>query len=129
VQEYQFMHDVIAGLTSARPDLDIVVTGSTHDDSDLMRAGAFVTGSVDPTELSLLFRRFQFDRIVLCMTQPLFGHPALSAAMACSLPVAYFDWSCGHCPVRDGDLPLDPLLSAAVAVERLLPWLQEHQTA
>jgi GT2 family glycosyltransferase len=129
VQEYQFMHDVIAGLTSARPDLDIVVTGSTHDDSDLMRAGAFVTGSVDPTELSLLFRRFQFDRIVLCMTQPLFGHPALSAAMACSLPVAYFDWSRGHCPVRDGDLPLDPLLSTAVTVERLLPWLQEHQSS
>jgi len=128
-QEYQFMRDIIAGLTRVRPDLDMVVTGSTDDDSDLMRAGAFVTGPVDPTELDLLFCRFRFDRIMLCMTQPLFGHPVLSAAMAGTLPVAYFDWSHGHCPARDGDLPLDPLLPAAVVVERLLPWLQGRQPA
>jgi O-antigen biosynthesis protein len=129
-QEYQFMRDIIAGLTGIRPNLDIVITGTTHDDSDLMRTGqAFVTGPVEATELGLLFRRFQFDRIVLCMTQPLFGHPVPSAATASGLPVAYFDWSPGGCQVRSGDLPLDPSLSAAVVVERLLPWLQGRQPA
>jgi hypothetical protein len=95
-----------------------------------MRAGqAFVTGSVDATELDLLFRRFQLNRIVLCMTQPLFGHPLVSATMAYGLPVAYFDWSGGHCMARGGDLPLDPLLPSAAVVERLQPWLQGHQAA
>jgi hypothetical protein len=122
--EHQFMRGIIVGLTRARPDLDVVVTGRTHDDSDLMRAGAFVTGAVEPFELDRLFRRLRFDRIVLCTTQPLFGHPIPSAVMACALPVAYFDWSHGHCPVRDGDLALDPSLPAAVVVERLSPWLQ-----
>jgi hypothetical protein len=126
VQEDQFIRGIIAGLTGVRPNLDIVITGTTHDDSGLMRTGhAFVTGPVEATELGLLFRRFQFDRIVLCMTQPLFGHPVLAAAMASALPVAYFDWSRGRCQVRSGDLPLDPSLSAAVVVERLLRWLQQ----
>ncbi|MEA2744881.1 MAG: hypothetical protein QOG25_3252 [Acetobacteraceae bacterium] len=130
VQEHQFMRDIIAGLTDSRSNLDIVVTGGTHDDSGLMRTGhAFVTGPVEATDLRLLFRRFQFDRVVLCTTQPLFGHPVLSAATASALPVAYFDWSRGRCPVRNGDLPLDPSSSAAVVVERLLPWLQGHQPA
>jgi len=106
------------------------IAGTTHADSDLMRTGqAFVTGPVEAVELGLLFRRFQFDRIVLCMTQPLFGHPLQSAATASGLPVAYFDWSRGGCQVRSGDLPLDPSLSAAVIVERLLPWLQGRQPA
>jgi O-antigen biosynthesis protein len=130
VREHQLMREVIAGLTSLQPDLDMVVTGSTHDDSGLMRAGqAFVTGSVDATELVLLFRRFQLNRIVLCMTQPLFGHPLVSATMAYGLPVAYFDWSGGHCMARGGDLTLDPLLPSAAVVERLQPWLQGHQAA
>jgi len=130
VQESQFMRDIIAGLTGVRPSLDIVIAGTTHADSDLMRTGqAFVTGPVEAVELGLLFRRFQFDRIVLCMTQPLFGHPLQSAATASGLPVAYFDWSRGGCQVRSGDLPLDPSLSAAVIVERLLPWLQGRQPA
>ncbi|MEA2870009.1 MAG: hypothetical protein QOE39_4724, partial [Bradyrhizobium sp.] len=130
VREHQLMREVIAGLTRLQPDLHMIVTGSTHDDSDLMRAGqAFVTGAVDAAELDLLFRRFQLNRIVLCLTQPLFGHPLVSATMAYGSPVAYFDWSGGHCMVRGGDLPLDPLLPSAAVVERLLPWLQGHQAA
>jgi GT2 family glycosyltransferase len=130
VREHQLMREVIARLTSLQPDIDMVVTGGTHDDSDLMRAGqAFVTGSVDATDLELLFRRFQFNRIVLCMTQPLFGHPLVSATMAYGLPVAYLDWSGGHCKARDGDLPLDASLPSAAVVERLLPWLQGQQAA
>jgi hypothetical protein len=49
--------------------------------------------------------------------------------MASVLPVAYFDWSRGRCPVRAGDLPLDPSQSTASAVTQLALWLQGQQRA
>ena len=120
------MRGMIARLAVVQPGLDVVVVGGTHDDTDLMRAGAFVTGPVELAELHRLFRRYQLDRILLCLTRPLFGHPLLTAVMTCRLPVAYLDWSRGHCPFRAFDLPLDPP-PARDAAERLLPWLQGHK--
>jgi GT2 family glycosyltransferase len=131
VQEHQFMRGLIAAFARLRPDLDIVVVGATHGDSELMQAGrAFVTGPVVTAELDLLLGRYRLDRIVLCLTQPLFGHPMTTAVTNCALPVAYIDWSDGRCPLRNGDLPLDPPGSSAAAVaRRLLPWLGEPRTA
>ena len=126
-QEHQFMREAIARLVNTQPSLDIIVAGSTHDDTDLMRAGAFVTGSIEAAELHRLFRRYQLDRILLCVTRPLFGHPVLSNVMASKLPVAYLDWSRGYCPVRDSDLPLDPTLSIETLVGCLSPWVEGHQ--
>lgn len=125
------MRGLIVALARLRPDLDVVVIGATPDDSALMQAGrAFVTGPVAPAELDLLLGRYRLDRIVLCLTQPLFGHPMTTAATNCALPVAYIDWSDGRCPLRNGDLPLDPPGSSAAAVaRRLLPWLEECQVA
>ena len=124
------MRGLISGLRAEQPGLDLVVVGSTSDDDSLLRTGdVFVTGSVDAAELEALFRRYRFDRLVLCVTEPLFGHPILSAVMTSVPPVAYLDWSGGRCPVRSGDLPLDPLLSTAGAVTRLAPWLQGQQLA
>jgi GT2 family glycosyltransferase len=126
-QESQFMRDIVTGLANLRPGLDIVIVGSTHDDFDLMRRGqAFVTGAVDAAGLHRLFRRYRLDRIVLCMTRPLFDHPLISAAMTSAMPVAFFDWSRGHCPARDCDLPLDPQLPAATVVDRMLFWLEGY---
>jgi GT2 family glycosyltransferase len=127
-QEHQFMREVIARLAVVQPSLDIVVVGGTHDDTDLMRAGAFVTGPVEPSEMHRLFRHYQLDRVLLCLTRPLFGHPLLSTVMTCKLPVSYLDWSRGHCPFRAADLPLDPSSPAGDAAGRLLPWLRGHQT-
>jgi GT2 family glycosyltransferase len=127
-QEHEFMRGVITRLAVVQSGLDVVVVGGTHDDTDLMRAGAFVTGPVELADLHRLFRRYQLDRILLCLTQPLFGHPLLPAVMTSGLPVAYLDWSRGHCPFRALDLPLDPSSPARDAAERLLPWLQGHQT-
>jgi GT2 family glycosyltransferase len=126
-QEHHFMRGVITRLAIAKPGLDVVVVGGTHDDTDLMRAGAFVTGPVESADLPRLFRRYQLDRILLCLTRPLFGHPLLTPVMTCRLPVAYLDWSRGHCAFRAVDLPLDPSSPARDAAERLLPWLQGHQ--
>jgi GT2 family glycosyltransferase len=126
-QEHQFMREVITRLVNTQPGLGIIVAGSTHDDTDLMRAGAFVTGSIEAIELHRLFRRYQLDRIVLCVTRPLFGHPIISTVMTSELPVAYLDWSGGSCPVRDFDLPLDPTLSTETVIGCLLPWVRGHQ--
>ena len=127
-QEHQFMREVIARLAVIQPALDIVVVGGTHDDTDLMRAGAFVTGPVEPAEMHRLFRRYQLDRILLCVIRPLFGHPRVSTVMTCRLPVAYLDWSRGQSSFRAADLPLDPSSLAGDAAGRLLPWLRGHQT-
>jgi O-antigen biosynthesis protein len=129
-KDNQFMRGLISGLRTEQPRLDLVVVGSTSDDDDLLRAGdVFVTGPVDAAELAELFRRYRFDRLVLCLTEPLFGHPILSAVMTSTPPVAYLDWSGGRCLARSGDLPLDPSLSTAGAVTRLAPWLQGLQRA
>jgi GT2 family glycosyltransferase len=123
-QEHQFMREIIARLAVVEPALDVLVLGGTHDDTDLMRAGAFVTGRVEPAELHRLFCRYQLDRILLCLTRPLFGHPLLSTVMTCRLPVAYLDWSRGNCPFHEADLRLEPSSQAYEAAERLLPWLR-----
>jgi GT2 family glycosyltransferase len=124
VRDHQFLRDVAARLRNLMPELRILVVGSTLDDSDLLRANIFVTGPVEPTELQALFRRHALDRILLCQTRALFGHPVPAAAMASGLPVAYVDWSRGQSPAREADLPLDPLLPAAAMVMHLAPWLQ-----
>jgi hypothetical protein len=129
-KDHQLMRGLIPGLKRVHPELELVVAGSTSDDQELLRSsGVFVTGAVDAAELEALFRRYRFDHLMLCVTEPLFGHPILSAVMASALPVAYFDWSRGRCPVRPGDLPLDPSQSTAGAVKQLAPWLQEQRRA
>jgi O-antigen biosynthesis protein len=129
-KDHQMMRGLIPGLKRAHPELELVVAGSTSDDQELLRSSdVFVTGAVDAAELEALFRRYRFDRLMLCLTEPLFGHPILSAVMTSVLPVAYFDWSRGRCPVRTGDLPLDPSQSTAGAVTQLAPWLRERQRA
>jgi GT2 family glycosyltransferase len=129
-KDHRLMRGLISGLKRAHPELELVVAGSTSDDQELLRSSdVFVTGAVDAVELEALFRRYRFDHLMLCLTEPLFGHPILSAVMASALPVAYFDWSRGRCAVRAGDLPLDPSQSTAGAVTQLAPWLQERQPA
>jgi O-antigen biosynthesis protein len=127
-KDHQLMRGLISGLKRAHPEIELVVAGSTSDDQELLRSSdVFVSGAVDAVELEALFRRYRFDRLMLCLTEPLFGHPILAAVMASVLPVAYFDWSRGRCPVRAGDLPLDPSQSTASAVTRLALWLQGQQ--
>ncbi len=129
-QEHRFMHGVIAGLRRAMPGLDIIVAGSTLDDHELFRTGAFVTGPIDADEFADVFRRHRLERVFCCLLRPLFGHPVVSATTAAALPVAYIDWSRGECAVRAGDLPLDSqqLITTGV-VEQLVPWLQGAQSA
>jgi GT2 family glycosyltransferase len=122
-EEHNFLREATTRLARARPGFDIVVVGSTHDELALMRAGAFVTGATSGSELIQLAARYRLERLVICMTRPLFGHPIVEEAMGSGLPVAYFDWSNGQCSPREGDLALDPSLAPEAICDSLLPWL------
>src|SRR5262249_44591437 len=123
VREHDLIREITIRLARARPELDITVVGTTHDDPALMKAGAFVTGAASAAELPQLFARHRLDRLVVCMTRPLFGHPVVESSMATAIPVASFDWSGGACAPHEGDLALDPSLSAAAIANSLIPWL------
>lgn len=123
LSEQDLMRGIAIELGMLRPELEITVVGVTPDETALMKAGAFVTGVASPAELPQLFERHQLDRLVVCTTRPLFGHPVVEASMATAIPVAYFDWSEGACPPHDGDLALDPSLFGAAIVNSMIPWL------
>jgi hypothetical protein len=122
--EYQFMREMIVDLNRRCPNLELIVVGQTFDDLTLLRTGnTFATGAVDADELASTIRRYRLNRILLCLTRPLFGHPIASAAMAAPVPVAYFDWSRGRHPARLGDLTLSPSqLAGNVAAELVSQW-------
>ncbi|HJP67395.1 MAG TPA: glycosyltransferase family 2 protein [Sphingomicrobium sp.] len=123
VREHALMREITIRLAREQPELDIAVIGTTNDEPALMRAGAFVTGAVSASELPQLFERYRLDRLMVCLTQPLFGHPALEASMATAIPVAYFDWSGGRCRPHKGDLALNPSSSTEAIAGCLVPWL------
>lgn len=123
VREQELMREITIQLGTVRPELEITVVGVTHDETALMKAGAFVTGVASPAELPQLFARHQLDRLVVCAARPLFGHPVIESSMTTAIPVAYFDWSEGACQPHDGDLTLDPSLSAAAIANSMIPWL------
>jgi GT2 family glycosyltransferase len=120
-QEHNLMRAMTMRL--ARAGLDIVVVGSTHDELALMRAGAFVTGTVSAAELMQLCRWYGLERLVVCMTRPLFGHPIVESVASCPIPAASFDWTNGECPSRQEDLALNPSLSIDEIIGALLAWL------
>ena len=123
VREQELMREITIQLRTVCPDLEITVVGVSPDETALMKAGAFVTGVASPAELPQLFTRYQLDRLVVCATRAIFGHPVVESSMTTAIPVAYFDWSEGACPPHDGDLALDPSLSAAVIAHSIVPWL------
>lgn len=123
VREHDLMREITIRLGMLRPELEIIVVGTTHDEPELMKAGAFVTGAASPDELPRLYARHRLDRLVICTTRPIFGHPILESSMATAIPVAYLDWSGGACPTHDGDLALDPSSSAAAIADSMSPWL------
>ena len=117
------MREITSRLARQWAELDITVIGTTHDEPALMRAGAFVTGAVSAAELSRLFERYRLDRLIICLAQPLFGHPAVESSMTAAIPIAYLDWSDGRLPPRKGDLALGPSVSPEEMIGALVPWL------
>jgi O-antigen biosynthesis protein len=123
-QEQWLMMEIAHALADARPDVTVTVIGATLDDFSLMRIGnTHVTGAVHDADLEQVAESHRLDVLFASVTQPLFGHPLLSAAFNSSRPLAYFDWSMGRVEPTKGDLPLDPNLTLEAIVAKLKRWI------
>jgi GT2 family glycosyltransferase len=122
--EQWLMSEVARGFHTIRPDIAITVIGTALDDMGLMRsANAFVTGAVNAEEFERLVEAHDLRYLFISATRPLFAHPVQSAALSCSLPTAYFDWSMGRIEPKRKDLPLDPRASLDDIMGALSEWM------
>jgi GT2 family glycosyltransferase len=122
-EEQRFLAGIAHAFQRIDPDIKLVTFGAALDDVGLMRIGNMhVTGPVESDELEETATSYGVDFLFASVTQPLFGHPLLSAARDCPQRLAYFDWSCGIVEPRQGDLPLDPDLSVETIAAELLQW-------
>jgi len=124
-QEQWFMSEISRRLKVRAPTITITVLGIGLDDIELMRGGnAFVTGAINPDEFRNEVDALEVDRLLICITSPLFGHPILSAAHSTALPTAYFDWPAGRTRPRKGDLPIDPRTSLDDTINAVRRWMK-----
>lgn len=124
-REQRLMREVANTFRRFDPELKLLAIGATLDDLGLMRAGNIhVTGPVEGPELRNIAESHRVACLFASVTQPLFGHPLLSAAFNGPQPLAYFDWSPGAVSPREGDLPLDPHQSVETLAATLLHWFQ-----
>jgi hypothetical protein len=123
-QEQWLIASIARAFKAAQRDLTLIVLGVSLDDAALMRIGnTHVTGAVDDEEIEPLCDSYDLDALFVCNTQPLFGHPHITAACTSSRPTAYLDWSNGEVAVRPGDLALDTKLVVNAIVVELDCWL------
>jgi O-antigen biosynthesis protein len=124
-QEHTLMSLIARFFRGARPDVSLIVVGSTLDDLGLMRIGnAYVTGAVGPEDFERLVGTYKLQRLFVALTRPLFGLKVLSLAFNSSIPIAYVDWSMGRFKMRRGDLPLDPDLTVDAIASAISQWMQ-----
>jgi GT2 family glycosyltransferase len=123
-QEHWLTSQIAHGFRLKQPSVSMTVIGTTLDDLSLMQIGnVHVTGSVEPGEFQHLVEAYNIQYLFANVTQPLFGHPLLSAASSSAVPTAYFDWSTGRAKVRRRDLTLDPRLSLDAILAALGEWV------
>jgi hypothetical protein len=122
--EQRFLREIAAALFKTRPDLRLIVVGATLDDAALMRCpNLHVTGPVEAEELETVATIYALDRLFVCVTQPLFGHPLLNAAFSGPRSLAYVDWTNGAVAPRRDDLALDPSVPLRGLIEDLNGWV------
>ncbi|HYA60035.1 MAG TPA: hypothetical protein VED85_06730 [Burkholderiaceae bacterium] len=92
----------------------------------MRRTNAFVTGLVGAEEFDNVINALGLGHLFVSATQPLFGHPVVTAARSSSLPTAYFDWSGGRIKAEKKDLPLNPHTSLDEITDRLSRWISKR---
>jgi GT2 family glycosyltransferase len=108
----------------AGAEVKLVVFGEAFDDLALMAAGnAFVTGKAGPEDYERLIGLYGVDGLLSPYRSSHFWLFAEVGAWG-GLPKAYFDWSLGLVPRREGDLALDPRSCDAQATHTLRQWLR-----
>ena len=123
--ELEMIHDLAHAVLDRRPELNVVVIGSTLDDRRLMkRPNIHVTGTVPADEFDRIVDQYDLGALLIGSAIPLFGHPSEQSAVASGLPVARFDWSDGQCQAREADLVIDPNSGPADIATLLVRWMK-----
>jgi GT2 family glycosyltransferase len=125
-RERDWIRRLVASLGRLRPALAIMVLG---DLPGLALPGAGITGRIAPDDLPAALAHHGIDGVMLCLQQPLYGHPLARALAGAGVPVAGFDWTGGARPDDGLALALDPRLPAPVAIRRLLRWIDGEEAA
>lgn len=101
----------------------IVVAGTTLNDLSLISNGrTFVTGPIDPTEMTKFVDQLSCDLIILPYRSSHF-HSVEALSQLPSRWYAYFDWSGGTYKPKSNELALNPEISDSVAAIQILDWL------
>ena len=104
-------------------DREIFVFGRTSMDDALIARGLFVTGAIAFDETPRIVNQYGLSRLLLPYRDGAFW--ALEAYRNFSAaPAAYFDWSLTAFQQASCDLSLEPSLSDAEAIIRLLDWMR-----
>ncbi len=104
--------------------MQIVVAGPTADDQALMAfPNIFVTGAIEPEELSDLLALYDPGWLLTDFEQPTFGHPMIEMTRTANRPVAFRDWSSGGLRSRNQDLAIPPGADDTSLAEAVAQWV------
>ena len=125
--EFEMIHSVSQAILDRRPELNIVIIGSTMDDQRLMkRPNIHVTGFVASDEFDRVVDQYDLGALLIGSGVPLFGHPFEQAAVASGLPTARFDWSDGQYNTQGADLIIAPNSDPTDIAALLLRWMKRR---
>ena len=104
---FDIIRALLDEVSSRGLEYDIVVAGTTLDDTEIMSyPSTFVTGALENEEdLANVLLPYNLSAIFLGFDAPIFGHPKIEAARSSHLPVAYVDWSKANRRKRDLAIP------------------------
>ena len=122
-EEFHFIREMSVRIAD-KPELKIVVLGTTLDDIRLMQSPqVLVTGSIRPEEVGTVISGHGIGLLLLDLGDPMFGHPLISSLRATQLPVAEINWSGTNKRERKGDLRIATGLSPQKRVQLVVDWL------
>jgi hypothetical protein len=121
--EVEFIVSLARAFQTIGSNIELMVLGQTFDDLRVMAcANAFVSGTVEPREITSLLAAFDIGGILAGSGKALFGHPMTAAARCSGVPIARFCWSRRQ-PITDQDLRLDLLAPFEDLARALDQWL------
>lgn len=122
-EEFQAIQE-LALRTARAKDIEIVVFGQTLDDIRLMQfAHIHVTGPIQIEDIDTLIEGYGITRLVLSVTNPVFGHPLVHRLKDTKLPIAAVDFGGAEADGRKSDLMLPPALSRDERIDSIINWL------
>jgi hypothetical protein len=122
-KEYRLIGE-LCSRTATQRRVRIIILGATFDDIKAMQfPHVHVTGRLDEEEVATLVQAYGINKLLMNVTDPVFGHPLALRLEQAGLPMAAIGWEERATRTRSHDLRLDPGLPPGKMVERILSWL------